>query len=73
MLQLRGKIAVLKDGLTQIQFDIQNIYLYIETLSTSTINPTLISLPALQYIFDIKHQLRSYPQLDLSAIIESNI
>ena len=51
MLQLRGKIAVLQDGLTQIQFDIQNVYSYIETLSTSTINPTLINPPGLQYLF----------------------
>ena len=50
MLHLRGKIAVLQDRLTQIQFDIQNIYSDIETLSTSTINPTLINPTNLQYL-----------------------
>ena len=38
MLQLRGKIAVLWDGPTQIEFDILNVYSYTEILSTSTIN-----------------------------------
>ena len=62
MLQFRGKIAVLQDKLTQIQFSIQNVKSYIETLSTSTINSTLISPPDLQYpLFDIKNQLRSHP------------
>ena len=48
MLQLRGKIAVLQDGLTEMPFDIKNACLYIETSSTSTINLTLISPPHLQ-------------------------
>ena len=44
---------------------------YIETLSTSTTNPTLRRLPDLQYLlYDIKDQLRSSPSLDLSANIK---
>ena len=42
MSRLRGKIAVWQDGLTQLQFDIKNVYSYIETLSTCSINPKLI-------------------------------
>ena len=62
MLQLRGKITVLWDGLTQIQFDIQNVYSYIEVLLTNTINITLINLPEPQYLlFDIEDQLWLHP------------
>ena len=46
ILHVRGKIAVLWDGLTQIHFGI-HIQMFIhtlKTLSTSTINPTLIKL-----------------------------
>ena len=43
MLQMHGKISIVQDILSQIQFNIKNIYAYFETLSTSTINPTLIN------------------------------
>ena len=56
ILQLRGKSVVLGDGMTQIEFDIQNLSSCIEILSTSTIYPTLTSPPDLQYLlFDIKN------------------
>ena len=34
ILDLRGKVSILHDSLTQVQFDIQHIYAHIETLST---------------------------------------
>ena len=59
---------------TQNQFNIQKVYSYIETLSTSTTNLTWINPPDLQFLlFDIKNQLRSHPQLDLPANITSDI
>ena len=55
MVQLKGKNSILRDGLMQVQFDMQNAYSYIETVSTSKINPTLINPPDLQYLLcDIK-------------------
>ena len=50
MLQLIGKMEVLQDGLTQIQFDIRSVSSYIETSSTSIINPTLINPPLIYNI-----------------------
>ena len=64
MLELHGKIAVLQDGLTQIQLDIQNIYAYMDSLSSNSINPTLIDPSDLRSLFhDIKDQLRSHLRL----------
>ena len=58
----------------EIQFDIQNIFSYIETLFNSAKNPTFISHHDLQYLLsDIKDQLRSNPWLNLSANIELDI
>ena len=74
MLQLRGKISLLHNRLTQIQFNIQNVYSCIENLFTSTINPTLISSSDLQYLlYGIKDQLQLHPRLYLPANIELDI
>ena len=74
MFQLRHKILKLCDGLTQSHFDIQNIYSYIENLSTGTINTTLIHPSHLQYLlYNIKDQLRSHPRLALPVNIDSDI
>ena len=65
---------MLQDGLIQIQFDIQNTYVYIETLSSSRINLKLINPPNLQYLlYDIRDQLRSHPRLDLPQNYETDI
>ena len=58
MVQLRGETAVMQNRLTEIQFDIQNVYSKNETLCTSTINLTSINPSHLQYLlYDIKDQL----------------
>ena len=65
---------MLKDGLTQIQFDIQNISFYIDTLPTIRLNLILINPPDLQHLlYDIKDQLRSHPRLDLTSNINTDI
>ena len=74
MLQSHGKISVLQGGLTQIQFSIQDVYLYIKTLPISTVDPTLKTLPNLGYFLqDGNNQLRSHTLLDLPADAESDI
>ena len=53
LLQLQGKFSVFQGDLTQIQFNIQNVYAYVEILPTIVINPT-INPPDLWYIlYDI--------------------
>ena len=55
MPQLRHKIAILQDALIQIQFDIKNIYSYIETYQYYNLN--INQPPDLQLLlFDIKDQ-----------------
>ena len=80
-------ISVLHDGLTQIQFDIQNVHLYIETLHIvyQHYQQCIKKSPKIYSTwFDIKDQLRSYlisykrpieiiPMVFLPANISSNI
>ena len=75
VLQLCGKKSVLWNCLTKIQFDLQNIYAYIGTLSTSIINPKLNESPTfiLSFIYDVVDKLRSHLKLGLPANIESDI
>ena len=71
MQQLWREMSVLWDGLTQIQFNFQNVYAYIETLSTSIISPTSINPSDLRYIwYDIKDQLGSHLMLGFPAILK---
>ena len=66
MLQLCEKMSMLEYGISQIQFNIQNVYGSISTLSTSSINPTQINHLDLYYLlYDIKEQWRPHPRLDL--------
>ena len=66
VLQFSSKISKLWDGLTQIQFDIQNVFGDIKTFLISKINLTLIIPPDLQYLlYNIKVQQRLYSRLDL--------
>ena len=58
-----------KGGLTRIQFYIQNVYAYVKSLSTKSINPTRINHPDLrQLLDDAKDKFRSHPMIQLTII-----